>query len=246
LGVCAELNLDATDVISDLAETEKTDFSELEDSAKRRQIMNGAREVFLARGFDGASMGEIARKARVSKGTLYVYFDSKEQLFEAVAYEACAAEAEAVFSLDLLDRDVEAVLTRLGQGFVKFLCRSDAMPPLRTIMSISERMPEIGRKYYESGPACGIERLRLYLATQVDAGLLQIEDCEVAAAQFLDSCLATILRPLLFNASGAPSEERIDHVVGIAVRTFLAAYRRTQPGSSPGPRGMSHERVGAA
>jgi AcrR family transcriptional regulator len=39
--------------------------------------MNGAREVFLAQGFDAASMGEIARKAGVSKGTLYFYFDSK-------------------------------------------------------------------------------------------------------------------------------------------------------------------------
>jgi AcrR family transcriptional regulator len=87
-----------TDVISDLAETEKTDLAEHEHSAKRRQIMDGAREVFLAQGFDAASMGEIARKARVSKGTLYVYFDSKEQLFEAIAHEACAAQAEAVFS----------------------------------------------------------------------------------------------------------------------------------------------------
>jgi len=171
-------------------------------------------------------MGEIARKARVSKGTLYVYFDSKEQLFEAVAHEACATQAEAVFSLDPADSDVEAVLTRLGQGFGKFLSRPDAMPPLRTIMSISERMPEIGRKFYESGPACGIERLRQYLAAQADAGLLEIEDCEVAAAQFLDSCVATILRPLLFNASNAPSEERINHVVVIAVRTFLAAYQK--------------------
>jgi AcrR family transcriptional regulator len=188
--------------------------------------MHGAREAFLAQGFDATRMGEIARKAGVSKGTLYVYFDSKEQLFEAIAHEACAAQAEAVFSLDLADRNVEAVLTQLGRGFVKFLCRPGAMPPLRTIMSISERMPEIGRKFYESGPACGIERLRLYLAAQADAGLLEIEDCEVAAAQFLDSCVATILKPLLFNSADAPSDERAAHVVGIAVRTFLAAYRR--------------------
>ena len=45
--------------------------------------MEGARQVFLSQGFDAASMGEIARRAGVSKGTLYVYFDSKERLFEA-------------------------------------------------------------------------------------------------------------------------------------------------------------------
>ena len=38
----------------------------------------------MAQGFDAASMGEIARAAGVSKGTLYVYFENKEQLFEAI------------------------------------------------------------------------------------------------------------------------------------------------------------------
>lgn len=202
------------------------DSAEQEVNAKRRQILDGAREVFLSQGFDAASMGEIARKAGVSKGTLYVYFDSKEKLFEAIAHEACGAQAEGVFCLDPADRDVEAVLTRLGIGFVGFLCRPGAMSPLRTVISISERMPEIGKVFYETGPAEGVAKLCRYLESQVAAGILSIKDCEVAAAQFLDSCLATILKPLLFNASDAPTEERINYVVGIAVRAFLAAYRK--------------------
>ena len=48
-----------------------------EDSAKRRQIVEGARKVFRELGFDAASMGEIAKAAGVSKGTLYVYFADK-------------------------------------------------------------------------------------------------------------------------------------------------------------------------
>ena len=87
-------------------------------------------------------------------------------------------------------------------------------------------MTEIGRKFYETGPANGAAAFRRYLESQVAAGNLVIEDCEVAAAQFLDSCHATILRSLLFNAGDAPADESINHVVGIAVRTFLAAYRR--------------------
>ena len=50
-----------------------------DDSAKRRQIIQGARAIFLAQGFDAASMSDIARAAGVSKGTLYVYFDNKER-----------------------------------------------------------------------------------------------------------------------------------------------------------------------
>jgi len=197
-----------------------------QESAKRQQILDGARKVFLAQGFDAASMGEIARTAGVSKGTLYVYFDSKEQLFEAIAHEQCAAQAEGIFAFDPTDHDVEAVLTRVGRGLVKFLCRPGAMSALRTVISISERMPEIGRQFYESGPMQGIATLAHYLEGEVAAGNLVIDDCEVAAAQFLESCQSTIFKRLLFNASDAPSDERIDHVVGIAVRTFLAAYQR--------------------
>ena len=66
------------------------------ESAKRRQILDGARRVFLADGFDGASMNDIARVAGVSKGTLYVYFDSKEALFEALIREDRKQQAERI------------------------------------------------------------------------------------------------------------------------------------------------------
>src|SRR5262245_57788790 len=52
-----------------------------DDSAKRRQILDGARRVFLEHGFDGASVNDIVRATGVSKGTIYAYFPSKERLF---------------------------------------------------------------------------------------------------------------------------------------------------------------------
>ena len=86
-------------------------------------------------------------------------------------------------------------------------------------------MPEIGKTFYETGPANGIARLASYLSAQARAGNLVIEDCEVAAAQFLDACQATLFKPVLYNFAPPPSPARIAHVVGIAVRTFMAAYR---------------------
>jgi len=199
---------------------------EHQDSAKRRQILEGARAVFLAQGFDAASMGEIARKAGVSKGTLYVYFASKEQLFQVMAVEECRAQAEQIFSLDSADHDVEAVLTRLGNDFMGFLCRPSRISPLRTVIAISDRMPEIGRQFYETGPKVGTARVSRYLEDQVKAGVLAIEDCETAAAQFLDACQSTLFKPLLFNCAPPPPPDRVRHVVGMAVRAFLAAYTK--------------------
>ncbi|HUC48163.1 MAG TPA: TetR/AcrR family transcriptional regulator [Xanthobacteraceae bacterium] len=196
-----------------------------EDSAKRRQIIQGAREIFLARGFDAASMSDIARAAGVSKGTLYVYFENKEQLFEAIVHEECQVHAEGAFTLDYANHDVAAVLTRLGTAYLEFLCTTEKASALRTVVAIAERMPEIGRVFYETGPAVGIAKLADYLKAQNDAGILAVEDCTVAAAQFLDACKSTLFMPVLFNFSDAPQPEAIRHVVGIAVRTFLRAYQ---------------------
>jgi AcrR family transcriptional regulator len=195
-----------------------------EDSAKRRQILAGAHAVFLAQGFDAASMNDIARAAGVSKGTLYVYFDNKEQLFEAIVEAECDAQAEGIFDLDPNDRDVEAALKRLGVAYVKFLCRPEKASAVRTVIAIADRMPEIGRKFYEHGPAEGIRRLQAYLSAQTDAGVLAVGDCEVAAAQFMECCHAMLFKPLVFNFGPAPSPEEVERVVGIAVSTFMAAY----------------------
>ena len=196
-----------------------------DDSAKRRQIVQGAREIFLARGFDAASMSDIARAAGVSKGTLYVYFENKEQLFEAIVHEECLVHAEGAFDLDHGNHDVEAVLGRLGGAYLGFLCGAAKASALRTVVAIADRMPEIGRVFYETGPAVGIQKLADYLKAQNDAGVLAVEDCRVAAAQFLDSCKSTLFMPVLFNFGEAPQADSIKYVVGIAVRTFMRAYQ---------------------
>src|ERR1700730_17978371 len=129
---------------------------ENEDRAKRRQIVEGARSVFMAHGFDAASMGEIARAARVSKGTLYVYFKDKDELFKAIAAKECVFQAEGIFSFDEADPNVEAVLMRVFTGFVKTLCEPGRHSSLRAVIAIADRMPEVGQMFYQAGPAVGL------------------------------------------------------------------------------------------
>src|ERR1700691_279188 len=212
--------------MSDLTTLERVKAAPAEDEgAKRRQIIDGARAIFLAQGFDAASMNDIARAAGVSKGTLYVYFKHKEELFEAIVEQECNAQAEGIFDLDPNDHDVEAVLKRLGVAYVKFLCRPEKASAIRTVIAIAERMPEVGRKFYESGPARGIARLAEYFSAQVDGRGLQIEDIGIAAAQFMEATHAALFKPIVFNFAPAPDLEQIERNVGVAVRAFLAAYR---------------------
>lgn len=192
---------------------------------KRRQIIDGACRVFLDHGFDAASMSAIARAAGVSKGTLYVYFKSKEDLFEAIIEQQRRHQAEQIFKLDETV-EIADELHRLGEEFAAFLCRPEGISPLRTVIAIADRMPELGRKFYQSGPAFAIDRLKCYLDGKVAAGILRPHDTEVAAAQFIDSCVSLNFKPMLFNFNGAPSPQQISRVVDAAVSTFLSAHRK--------------------
>jgi AcrR family transcriptional regulator len=194
-----------------------------DDRAKRRQIVEGARKVFMDMGFDAASMGEIAKAAGVSKGTLYVYFTDKHTLFEAIV--ECELRVQGIEKLVINEQDdVATNLRKFGQGYMELLCRPQGGSTIRTVMAIAERMPELGRRYYKNVPAAWLGKLEAYLKSQVAAGHLKIDKTDVAAAQFLMSCQATLFLPFIFQETPAPSSERISEVVDSAVRVFLAAY----------------------
>ncbi|MXQ12555.1 TetR/AcrR family transcriptional regulator [Microvirga makkahensis] len=194
------------------------------ENAKRRQILEGARRVFLASGFDGASMGEIAKAAGVSKGTLYVYFDSKERLFSALTLEEKQGLAEVLFKLDVDDPDVRSVLTELGHSYLSRMGRPEHISSIRMVIGAAEKFPALGQAFYEAGPCQGAARLAAYFDRQVEAGRLSIEDTGVAAQHFMDLCVSGLMRRQLFAVGGPPTQDEIRANVRNAVRVFFAAY----------------------
>jgi AcrR family transcriptional regulator len=195
-----------------------------EDFSKRRQILDGARKVFMDLGFDGASMNEIARSAGVSKGTLYVYFADKNRLFEAMIEEEVLERGQLSFNLDPA-RDVVTTLREFGQTFIQWQCRPGGGSSTRTVMAIAERMPELGRSFHENVIEKTNNRLADYLKAHVGPNDLAIDDCQLAASQFTMVCQASLFLPFIFQAAPAPSAERIAEVVESATKMFLAMYR---------------------
>lgn len=191
---------------------------------KRRQILDGARQVFLAEGFDGASMGGIAKAAGVSKGTLYSYFESKEGLFERLIQEERASLAEATFRLDADDCDTRAVLRRLGRSFLAMLSRPEHIASVRMVIGAAEKLPRLGQTFYDAGPRQGVARLAAYLDRQVAAGRLAIPDTEVAAQQFLDLCGSLVMKQLMFTVTPAPDAAMAEQQVERALAMFYSAY----------------------
>jgi AcrR family transcriptional regulator len=197
------------------------------DPAKRRQIVEGARTVFLERGFEGASMGEIARCAGVSKGTLYVYYQNKEQLFCAIMEDERRSHLVPLLEIDRSE-PVEAALRAFGRRLVSFILSPRKVASMRTAMAIAEQMPEVGRDFYARGPGHAIKVVRSYLDDKVAQGELDIPDTGIAATQLLDLVQSSLIRPALFGIEieEQDREARIGAVVDSGVRVFLRAYGR--------------------
>ncbi|WP_186419237.1 TetR/AcrR family transcriptional regulator [Bosea sp. CS1GBMeth4] len=195
------------------------------DPDKRHQILEGANAVFAARGFDAASMNDIAAAANVSKGTLYVYFEDKEHLFVALIEREREKQKQGMYAALADEPSLTLALTNFGTGLVRLLTGPFALSAHRIVLGVAERMPDLGREFYERGPMQGAQHLAAFLEQRVAAGELAIGDVALAAAQFVDLCQSTLMRPRLFNAVRTPpGEDEVAHVVGEAVATFMARY----------------------
>src|SRR5580704_1088375 len=191
-------------------ETLERDTGAVNDgSAKRRQIMDGARQVFLSAGFDGASMNDVARAAGVSKGTLYAYFNSKDELFEAIIRGEFAQSAERLCKFRR-EGDARDMLRDFGVRLISRMAEPETRSLARVVIAASEKFPNIGRAFYEAGPLYGATRLAAELENLERSGALNVPDPERAAWQFLDLCQSYVFKRLIFGVVDSISREDIE------------------------------------
>ena len=143
---------------------------------KYDQVLEGARAVFMADGFEGASVDEIARVAAVSKATLYSYFPDKRLLFMEVANAECARQSkEALDSIDMA-APPRQVLNQAGHHFLRFITSTFGQQIFRICVAESDRFPEIGQSFYNSGPAVMRAEMAEYFAIAQARGELRVDD----------------------------------------------------------------------
>ncbi len=196
-----------------------------EDPAKRAQILDGAAEVFMEKGFDAATMNDVCRAAGVSKGTIYVYFQDKVDLFEALIAEKRDFVWRGFSALLEGDLPLEEKLRRFGVRLCALLCSEDVIRAQRIIAGTVERMPEVGARFYEAGSSRTQATLRALLERERDAGRFDAPDLQLAAAQFMELAGAGVWRPRLFGKMReAPTDEDMERIVASAVTLFLRAY----------------------
>jgi AcrR family transcriptional regulator len=205
-------------------------FQAGEDPRKRAQILAGAYRVFLDMGFDAASMNDITRAAGVSKGTIYVYFKSKDELFEALLEQESARQLSDLAGALEAGADPAAILGDFGRRLARLTTSDEIVQVQRTIIAIATRMPELAQRYYRAGPLAIRSALSAYLRDATRRGALDCPDPARAALHFIDMAIGALVRERQYAVAAKPaSAAAIGQAVDAAVGVFVAAYGPRKP-----------------
>ena len=191
---------------------------------KYDQVLMGARSVFIACGYGDANMDEVARTAKVSKATVYSYFPDKQSLFIEVVKAECEHMADHAMEEIDQSKDIRQVLNKAAGYMVNFFLSEFSQRMFRICVSEADRIPELGRQFYENGPMMGRQHIAKYLRKAADSGEVEIYDFELAADQFAELCKATLWPQAVFGIRSEFNVDEKQRVVSAAVETFCRAY----------------------
>ncbi|WP_165191530.1 TetR/AcrR family transcriptional regulator [Caulobacter soli] len=193
-------------------------------SEKRRlAILEAGKSVFLERGYDAASMAEVAVRAGGSKQTLYHYFGSKEALFVAVMLEKGAAQVGPLFDSFHQNQDLRAALADFAIKFLRFIAQDEILGFRRVIYAEGPRS-DLGKLFFENGRKPGLSRLAEDFAVAMDEGRMRRADPWRAVVQFHALIEAGPFQRLLEGAIASAPDADLVEAAAAAVETFARAY----------------------
>ena len=154
--------------------------------ARPTQILDAAFHEFGERGLAGARLDDIAKRAQVAKGTIYLYFPNKEALFREMVHATIVSalvEEEASLA-GLASETAEAQLRRLGQGWWTFL-RTERVQALQRLVALElGQFPDLMQFYADEVIARGRRLVSGIIARGVERGEFRNVDPQLAARMF--------------------------------------------------------------
>lgn len=217
--------------MTDYASVARTEDGDQRRSArKRRAIVEAATTAFLANGYPGTSMDDIAARAAVSKQTVYKHFADKQSLFAEIVTGTVNEISDLVYDEVVSLREsgaVEADLRELARRQLAGVMRPRLLQLRRLVISEAGRFPDLGRLFYERGPGRTIAALATAFQRLADRGMLRPSDPRLAAEHFNWLIMSVPLnRAMLCGEDELPGPADLDRYADAGVRVFLAAYGR--------------------
>jgi AcrR family transcriptional regulator len=186
---------------------------------KSEQIRSTATELFLKRGYDGVSVGEIVRTVGGSKTNIYNHFHNKEGLFVAIVKGLCENFLASFVTIDVSALGVEEGLRSLALALLGVLLQDRHLAFQRLIIAEAARFPALGRAWFESGPETSRSIIAQFIENQQGVARLRKTDSHEAATLFHDMVICDLLNRAMLGDK--PSDDEIHHRVETAIDTFL-------------------------
>lgn len=199
-------------------------------SRSRVAIVAGATEVFLANGYEGTSIDDVAAAAGIARRTIYNVYGDKETLFRAIMLQATEiAESYAARLGDVPsevdDGSAEAVLIALARDLADTIVEGPVIALRRLLLSEVRRFPDLAVDYYDRAPGLVMRTLSDTITRLHEAGALHAPDAERAGEHFAFLTIGASLDRGMFEielpaGAAAVAHERAEG----GARAFLRAY----------------------
>lgn len=198
------------------------------------ELLSAALDLFVERGYAGTRLDDVAARAKVSKGTLYLYFSNKEDLFKAVVRENVVTLIRATADrMAAHDGDSEQLLRSLVEAWWQEFGSTRAGGISKLMVAESGNFPEIARFFLDEV----IEPWHALLASALERGITSGEFRPVDTATYVRVMTAPLVMLSLWKHSFAPcSAAPLDpqQYLATMLDTHLAALRRPAPAADNG------------
>lgn len=171
-----------------------------------REICAAALEVFAEKGFAAARLDEIAARAGVSKGTLYLYFKDKEDLFRAVVRDTVAPNIDAVRTMiDGVDLPFAQIIRMFLPRFAEITVRVPVGPVAKMVIGESRNFPELAKVWHDEVVSKAIGMISTLIAKAQQRGEVRPGDPRLHAFTLMGPMVLGVLwRETLQPVGGAP------------------------------------------
>jgi len=165
-------------------------------NARREAILSAALAEFSARGFAATRLEDVARRAGIAKGTIYLYFRDKERLFQELVRAMIGPIVGTVEAVPTSDVPVRALAERLLDVFVRDVYGTRRKDVIRLIIAEGPRFPKLADFYYREVIARVLPAMRALLGRAVERGEL----ADDALARFPQLLIAPALLAIIWNS----------------------------------------------
>ncbi len=189
---------------------------------KRREIVAMAWEVFRAKGFEGASMSDVADRFGGSKATLYRYYSSKEELFAAALEEALAEQNDDAYQKLSREGDLRERLLEFAETYLRFRLTPEMIGVHRLMIASAERS-DLSAVLRAEFIDPNWRRFGVVLEREMTAGRLRKSDPYLASIHFRGLVEADVLERRM-NGERLVTNAQVDTAITEGVAAFLRAY----------------------